>query len=530
MSLARRNGRATAVATVTAPVRVAVYCRKSTEEGLDQAFNSLDAQREAGETYVGLHREEGWVVLPDRYDDGGFSGGSTNRPGLQRLLADVEVGKIDCVVVHKYDRLSRSMLDFLQLLDFFKRRGVSFVSVSQRFDTSTPVGEMTLNILLSFAQFERQIIAERTRDKVHAARRRGRWTGGMPPLGYDVAPEGGRLVVNKDEAEQVRAIFDFYVEKGSLVAAAEELNRRGLRRKSWVTKTGTSRAGKPWDRVNLHRILTDPIYTGMQKLGDDVFPGEHQAIVPKALFQRVQRILAENRTNGGAGTRNGQGFLLRGLVRCAACDASMVPSWTRKANRTYRYYTCGRAQKQGHAICPTRSVKADAVEAFIANEIKRIGKSPELQAEVFREAVGQLAAQRRGLKAETKRLERDLVGARGDVERLVGTLSRTTGVAGQAVQGELARTQERVGVLESRLVEVRAQEAAPANQHIDEADVARALEAFDPIWDVLLTPERERVLRLLIGRVTYDGASQKLEITFSPAGIATLAAEVGGGS
>ncbi len=197
-------------------VRCAIYCRKSTSQGLDQQFNSLDAQREAAENYIASQRHENWVALPDHYDDGGFSGGNTDRPALKRLIADVERGQISTIVVYKYDRLSRSMLDFLQLLDFFKRHGVSFVSVSQRFDTSSPVGEMTLNILLSFAQFERQIIAERTRDKIRAARRRGQWTGGRPPLGYDTTPEGGRIVINRDEAQQVRAIFDLYIELGSI--------------------------------------------------------------------------------------------------------------------------------------------------------------------------------------------------------------------------------------------------------------------------------------------------------------------------
>ena len=207
MAYAAQNGRGRrAVAVVQTGVRCAIYTRKSTDEGLDREFNSLEAQRETAESYVASQRDEGWTVLPGVYDDGGFSGATTQRPALQRLLADIDAGKIDCVVVYKYDRLSRSMLDFLQMLDLFKKRGVSFVSVSQRFDTSTPMGEVTLNILLTFAQFERQMTAERTRDKMRAARRRGRWTGGMPPLGYDVVPEGGRLVVNKEEASAVVSI------------------------------------------------------------------------------------------------------------------------------------------------------------------------------------------------------------------------------------------------------------------------------------------------------------------------------------
>ncbi|MDP2623640.1 MAG: recombinase family protein, partial [Actinomycetota bacterium] len=190
--------------------------------------------------------------------------------------------------------------------------------------TATSMGRLTLNMLLSFAQFEREMVSDRTRDKMHAARRRGKWTGGMPPLGYDVAPEGGRLVVNKEEAEQVRAIFGLYAENPSLVTVSQELNRRGWRRKSWTTNEGRQREGKPWDAANLRRVLKDAIYIGKAKLGGEVFPGEHDGIVPKALFQRVQDLLRENRRTGGSAARNKHGALLRGLLRCTPCDAAMV--------------------------------------------------------------------------------------------------------------------------------------------------------------------------------------------------------------
>ncbi len=529
MSLARRNGRArTAIAAVQEPVRVAVYCRKSTDEGLDKAFSSLDAQREAGEAYVNLHRDEGWMVLPDRYDDGGFSGGNTNRPALQRLLADVQAGKIDCVVVHKYDRLSRSMLDFLQLLDLFKKRGVSFVSVSQRFDTSTPVGEMTLNILLSFAQFERQIIAERTKDKVHAARRRGRWTGGIPILGFDTAPEGGKLIVNGDEAAQARAIFEMYVENPSFVAVAQELNRRGWRRKSWTTRGGKQRQGGTWNRLNLRTLLTNPLYAGLQKLGDDTFPGEHTAIVPKALFQRVQRLMAENGKHCGTGARNKHGALLRGLIHCATCGTVMSHQWTRKGPKLYRYYTCNRARKQGWAVCPTKSVPAGKIERFVVDRMRWIRTDPTLRDETFRQVRTQISAQRRGLAAERKCLERDRAASQREVDRLVTAVAEIRGPAREALVDGLARAQERVRSLEARLREGQREGAGLATQELEEADLARALEAFDPVWDVLLAPERERILRLLVAGIRYDGAAGKLEISWRLAGFGELAQEFGG--
>ncbi len=247
MPRALRNRSSSAVAIRTA-VRCAIYCRVSTDAQMDKEFNSLEAQRETCENYIASYGNEGWSSLPEQYSDAGISGATVHRPSLQRLLRDIEDGTVNVVVVYKYDRLSRSMLDFLKLLDFFKRHGVSFVSVSQRFDTSTPVGEMTLNMLLSFAQFERQMIAERTRDKVRAARRRGRWTGGRPVLGYDTAPEGGRLLINRAEADQVRAIFELYSEQPSVTGVVQELNRRGWRQKKWVTKTGRTCGGSRWNQ------------------------------------------------------------------------------------------------------------------------------------------------------------------------------------------------------------------------------------------------------------------------------------------
>jgi len=213
---------------VEAPaINCAVYTRKSTEEGLEQEFNSLDAQREAGEAFAASQKSKGWVCLPDRYDDGGFTGGNMERPALKRLMADIDAGRVDCVVVYKVDRLSRSLLDFTQIMEALEKRGVSFVSVTQQFNTTSSMGRLTLNILLSFAQFEREIISERTRDKIAAARRKGKWSGGRPILGYDVAPGGGRLVVNEDEAARVRAIYQVYLDRQSLIETIKELDARG---------------------------------------------------------------------------------------------------------------------------------------------------------------------------------------------------------------------------------------------------------------------------------------------------------------
>src|SRR5579862_3604125 len=236
--------------TRRADIRCGIYTRKSTEEGLEQAFNTLDAQREAAESFINSQHQEGWVTLPQKYDDGGYTGANMDRPALKRLLADVEAGTANCIVVYKVDRLSRSLLDFARIMEILDKHGATFVSVTQQFNTTSSMGRLTLNVLLSFAQFEREMISERTRDKMGAARRKGKWVGGNPVMGYDVAPQGGSLVVNPDEAQRVRDIFALYLELGSLIPVVEELDRRGWRMKSWKTRDGRHAGGKPIAKNN----------------------------------------------------------------------------------------------------------------------------------------------------------------------------------------------------------------------------------------------------------------------------------------
>src|SRR6266436_353249 len=245
-----------------ATVRCAIYARKSTEEGLDQEFNSLDAQRESAEAFIRSQKGACWKLVPARYDDGGFSGGNLERPALRRLLDDIDARRVDCVVVYKVDRLSRSLLDFARLMDRFDQRAVSFVSVTQQFNTTSSLGRLTLNILLSFAEFERQIISERTRDKMSAARRKGKWVGGTPVLGYDVDPRGGRLVVNPSEARRVREIFELYRSHRSLAVVVAELAQRGWATKSWKSRRGIRHTGRPFTKASLRLLLTNATYSG----------------------------------------------------------------------------------------------------------------------------------------------------------------------------------------------------------------------------------------------------------------------------
>ena len=353
-------------------VRCAIYTRKSTEEGLDQEFNSLHAQREAAEAYIQSQRHLGWTLLPQPYDDGGFTGGNLDRPALTRLVEDIEAQRVDCVVVYKVDRLSRSLLDFARLIDRFDQRSVSFVSVTQQFNTTTSLGRLTLNILLSFAQFEREIIGERTRDKMSAARRKGKWTGGMPVLGYDVDRRGGRLAVNEKEARQVRDIFRLYERHRSVAAVAEELQRRRWTTKSWTTKHGAQHTGSPFCKATVLRLLTNAIYAGKVEHKGTLHSGEHDAIVEPELWETVNGELRAARRGKIGVIRTAQTALLRGLLFCRGCDHPMVPTYTSKGARRYRYYGCRVSQENGRSACPTRSVAAGAIEKSVVAQVRSV--------------------------------------------------------------------------------------------------------------------------------------------------------------
>ena len=352
-----------------APVRCAIYTRKSTEEGLDQDFNSLDAQREAAEAYIHSQAHAGWTALSARYDDGGYSGSNLDRPALQRLLAEIQAGQIDCVVTHRVDRLSRSLLDFAKLMEKFEQHQVAFVSVTQHFHSGTSMGRLVLNVLLSFAQFERELIAERTRDKMAAARRKGKWSGGLPVLGYDLDAPTKKLVVNEEEAAQVRAIFASYLELRGLLPVVEELARRGWCNKQSVTRQGRVRGGKPFTKGSLYQLLTNVTYNGQVRYKNEVHPGEQPAIVDPGTWQQVQALLAYNGQAQAVALRNRSRALLQGLLRCRPCGRAMTPAHVTRGNKRYRYYTCSAAQKKGWHACPSKSVPALKLERFVLDQI-----------------------------------------------------------------------------------------------------------------------------------------------------------------
>ena len=359
-------------------IRCAVYCRKSSEEGLEQDFNSLDAQRDAGLAYILSQKHEGWLAVGDRYEDGGFSGGNMERPALKRLLADIERGLVDCVVVYKVDRLTRALTDFAKLVELFDTHSVTFVSVTQSFNTTTSMGRLTLNVLLSFAQYERELTGERIRDKFAASRKRGLWMGGIPPLGYDVVNR--KLVVNDAEAELVRLIFRRFLELGSATRLVEELAVASHRTKSWTTQDGKERQGSRIDKGFVYKLLNNRLYLGEAVHKGVSHPGEHAALIDGGTWERVQIILSENARRRGNATRADTPAPLKGLLRCTACGSAMTPSHTRRRGRLYRYYTCTTAIKQGHATCPVRSLAAGEAEALVLAQLRQVFRSPEITA------------------------------------------------------------------------------------------------------------------------------------------------------
>ena len=357
--------------TILKRSRCAIYTRKSSEEGLDMEFNSLAAQRDACEAYVTSQKAEGWVALRDRYDDGGFSGGTLDRPALKQLISDIEAGLIDVIVVYKIDRLSRSLMDFARLVEVFDRNNVTFVSVTQAFNTTTSMGRLTLNILLSFAQFEREVIGERIRDKFAASRKRGMWMGGFVPMGYDVKDR--KLVVNEAEAATVRMIFDRFAALGSASILARALHADDIRNKR----------GKRIDKGFVYKLFGSRVYLGEAVHKGTSYPGEHDAIISQDLWDRVHAILKQSPRDRRAKNRNSSEALLKGLI-FTDTGTAMTPTYTRKGERLYHYYTSMdliRNREAGGAG-PMR-LAAAMVEGAVIAEMRRIIGSPEVATRVI---------------------------------------------------------------------------------------------------------------------------------------------------
>ena len=495
-----------------AEVRCAIYTRKSTEEGLQQEFNSLDAQRESGEAYISSQKSEGWVCLKTRYDDGGFSGGNTERPALKRLLEDIADGEVDIVIVYKVDRLSRSLNDFTKVMEVFDENNVNFVSVTQQFNTTSSMGRLTLNILLSFAQFEREIISERTRDKMAAARRKGRYIGGTPVLGYDVDREKSRLTVNETEAEQVREIYNIYLEKKSLLATLAEVDQRGWSTKMWTTKKGIERGGQPFDKSRLHKVLTNKTYLGKVIYQDEVHEGLHEAIVDPEIFAQVQQQLEQNRIKQGVPNRKRTPALLKGLLYCDPCGTAMVATYTQKGKKRYRYYVCHKAQKRSWQNCPSKSIPAAEIETYVVDQIREIGQSPKLIKQTIKAVRKKQNEIAQKFAAEQSELKQSLTTANRELTRQL-----------QRPQGpdidRLAELQDQIQKAEKRLRTTLNEQARHQRLEIPDEQIIESLSQFDRLWSSMSIREQSRCLNLLIERVGYNGEDGTVAITLRPTGL-----------
>jgi len=346
-------------------LRCAIYTRKSSEEGLEQGFNSLHAQREACEAYVLSQAGEGWKALPTLYDDGGYSGGNMERPAMKQLLTDIDRGLIDIVVVYKVDRLTRSLSDFSKIVDRFDAKSVSFVSVTQAFNTTSSMGRLTLNMLLSFAQFEREVTGERIRDKIAASKARGLWMGGRPPLGYDA--EDHRLKINEVEAEQVRLVFRRYLELRSVVKLTGELAANGATSKSWIGKSGQALGGAKMARGAVYHLLANPVYRGAIRHGKRLYPDCHPAIIDSATWDTVQALLAAHAPGSPTTPKLGEGAMLKGIL-FDDLGNSMQPIHTSRHERRYHYYvTASRVHGDGREVGTLPRIGAGTLETAVAD-------------------------------------------------------------------------------------------------------------------------------------------------------------------
>ncbi|MBY0310732.1 MAG: recombinase family protein [Phycisphaerales bacterium] len=475
--------------------RCAIYARKSSDDGLEQSFNSIDAQRVSGESYITAHEGEGWVCLPNRYDDGGYSGGNMDRPGLTRLLDEVRAGRVETVVCYKLDRLTRSIRDFAKIMEVFEAHGVALVVVTQPINTSTSMGRLMVHVLMSFAQFERELASERTRDKIALSRQRGQWTGGRPVLGYDFA--GSRLERNVPESQTVRAIFARYLEVRSLRVLLKELEDQGVTNKRWTSRAGREMGGKPFVLSGLAGLLGNPLYVGKVPHHGRVYDGLHEPIVDSQVFQRVQELLAENGRSGVSLVRNQHGGLLKGLARCAGCGATMVHSTTSRGGatgRVHRYYVCRTRQLHGKGRCAGGSVPAEQIEQFVLAKMR-----PAFTHPLMAGAVLDL------LRARFDSELRTMHALKSMTEQAFGELEKSADAGRGALSGEWARLRERLRELDDRIELHMA--AAPTREKVD-----RGLADIEGLWSVLSPSERAALLSMVVSEVCIDAAGGEVTI------------------
>ena len=439
--------------------RCAVYTRKSTEDGLEQDFNSLHAQREACEAYIRSQASEGWQLIKGHYDDGGISGATMERPALKLLLEHIAEGKVDIVVVYKIDRLTRSLMDFARMVELFDRHQVSFVSVTQQFNTTNSMGRLTLNVLLSFAQFEREVTAERIRDKIAASKKKGMWMGGPPPLGYDV--ENRQLVINEQEAETVRTIYRLYLNCDGVSDLKDNLDQKGIRSKLRAYASGKTVGGVPLSRGMLYRLLSNPVYIGRVSHKDTTYEGQHDGIIPQDLWDAVQRKLADNRATRSSRTNASHPSLLAGLLYDETGDR-LTPTHANNHGKRYRFYISHRLTTQRRSRTDGWRLPALELEKVVLSGLAGMLQDPEALVDL---------SHLNGADADT--INESTINAREIAAQLQSGGSETTH---QFLQQTISRIEIRPGNLKLLICRQALRSAlcgnAKATHPLDNADIA----------------------------------------------------------
>jgi hypothetical protein len=406
------------------------------------------------------------------------------------------------VVVYKVDRLSRSLLDFAKVMERFSASGASFVSVTQNFSTADAMGRLTLNMLMSFAEFEREMIGERTRDKIAAARRKGKWTGGVVPLGYKVVDK--RLVVDETEAVVARDVFSLYLKHRSALAVARILGERH----------GPIKKQRPWTKADVLRILKNPIYCGLIHSHGTLYPAEHTAIVDRETYEKAREILA----GASAPCRNRRqnpDYLLRGVLRCACCESAFTPASTRRGKTEYRYYRCLKRDKEGRQACPSSPLPADAIEDYVIDRLREAVTEGNLVQELTAAVKEQVAARRKDLVTDRKGLPGEIATLTSERKRLVETMADLTENAQPPVERRIHEAGEQLAGLEARLTEVEGESASLESAEAEAGWLAQALEGFSSVWDILTPENRGRLLRAVVQRVEVDEPANRVRVVMT---------------
>jgi site-specific DNA recombinase len=468
-------------ATKQKVVRVGIYCRVSSEEGLNQEFTSLDNQEQRSRDRVASRSDDGWMVAKV-YRDGGYSGGTINRPGLQELLLDVQAGKLDVIVIHKLDRISRRLLDFYRLMELLDTHNVSLVSVTQSLDTSDATGRLMVSILMSFAQFELELTSERIRDKTYSTRKLGKRTGGRPILGYDIDPITKQFVVNEAEAEIVRSIYSSFIADPRVATLSRALNAEGVRQKTWTMRNGEQHVVRDITPFYLHRLLRNKTYLGLVEHHPtgEVFKGQHQAMIDQDTWDKTQVLLQRDRHIRQSNERSQIQALLKHLVYCRSCGCRMRPKYTAKSNKRYYVYLCNNAQRNGYHACPMPSTPAAELEKVVLDQLRLILRSDEVQAGVLR-----------AVRVETERQRELVIGRIHELEKELAEV--------QAI-GELEETVP----ISNELAELRTELHLLTGQVVSEAEVSMQLSGLDAIWENMFPATQARLVQLLVARVEVE--------------------------